>query len=441
MKIESIQFTKKTSSINTSNKNDSGEDFSKIFAQISNTKNQGKTQPKNIRPKEEGKVKKEDDKDTKNDINKDINEDINPLGLYLNMTFIENQEDLNTIDPSVLESLGEEIDIESNDLQIPINEDMVVFDENIKDPEEQVSQVIGNSMEEDGFKEIHEKALTENKTIDIEDMNKDISKDERILFSKEVDGINSPKDTSKEIKDDFGKLQDKNFKQKEIPREESIAITKKPIEDENLKVKNMPKIEKIFNHDINIIGKDSIQNSSWLDLSMRRFETMIFNPETNLQYTELGMENIENINDSIIRLMETTNTENSSTMKVQLYPKELGYVNITLKLEEGKMIAKILVDNNHVKQLFANSMNELNSSLIKQNIHVEEVHIDLNPNANGNTNPDGNQNHNSNQAGEFNHNRGRNSTREEMVNHVERTIESSVIEETGLSTKEISILA
>ena len=71
-------------------------------------------------------------------------------------------------------------------------------------------------------------------------------------------------------------------------------------------------------------------------------------------------------------------------MKVKLYPEELGSVDITLTMDEGKLVAKILVDSDHVKQLFANSIEELNQNLLKQNIHIGDVQVDLNNSSSGN---------------------------------------------------------
>lgn len=89
-------------------------------------------------------------------------------------------------------------------------------------------------------------------------------------------------------------------------------------------------------------------------------------------------DNIQKIQDTLVHLMETTTEGKASVVKVKLYPEDLGTVDVTLRMEEGKLTAKILVDSEHVKGLFNGKINELNESLVKQNIHIEKISVDLN---------------------------------------------------------------
>ena len=54
-------------------------------------------------------------------------------------------------------------------------------------------------------------------------------------------------------------------------------------------------------------------------------------------------------------------------------------------MEEGKLIANIMVDNEQIKGMFIKSINELSESLLKQNIQMERINIDLKPNTNSNS--------------------------------------------------------
>lgn len=89
-------------------------------------------------------------------------------------------------------------------------------------------------------------------------------------------------------------------------------------------------------------------------------------------------DNIQKIQDTLVHLMETTTEGKASVVKVKLYPEDLGTVDVTLRMEEGKLTAKILVDSEHIKGLFNGKINELNESLVKQNIHIEKISVDLN---------------------------------------------------------------
>lgn len=125
------------------------------------------------------------------------------------------------------------------------------------------------------------------------------------------------------------------------------------------------------------------------------FKAEMFNlqPETKeVQNTEpkvqekpiepaVAKENIQRLNDSIIKLIETTTVDNKSVMKVKLYPEELGTLDLTLEIQEGKLIAKITVDNESVKQLFCDKLGELNQNLTKQNINIQEFKVEVKPEA------------------------------------------------------------
>lgn len=109
--------------------------------------------------------------------------------------------------------------------------------------------------------------------------------------------------------------------------------------------------------------------------------------------SQLDSHNMETIKASIIESMKVTKMEGSSLMEVQLHPKELGKVHIELKLEEGRISGRILVDNSSVKDLFVNSLGDLTSSLKKHDINMDNLDIDLNKNYNS-FNQDPNTNHN-----------------------------------------------
>ena len=100
---------------------------------------------------------------------------------------------------------------------------------------------------------------------------------------------------------------------------------------------------------------------------------------------KLSSENVQKLNDTIIQLLETTKEGDTSVLKVKLYPENLGRVDVSVKMEEGKLIANIMVDNEQIKGMFTKSINELSESLLKQNIQMERINIDLKPNTNSNS--------------------------------------------------------
>lgn len=178
-----------------------------------------------------------------------------------------------------------------------------------------------------------------------------------------------------------------------------------------------------------------VQENKWLSNPIREFGKTNFSSNISAEKPELFGENIQAVNDSIIELVETNTVGDSSIMKVRLNPKELGTVNITLKMEEGKLVAKILVDSSYVKELFAGKINELNEGLNKHNIFIEKIQIDLN------TNLEHNLNSNSNPGKDFNQNNKKHYNRDKLTRFSEKPISEVMIGRVDVGLGAISILA
>lgn len=170
-----------------------------------------------------------------------------------------------------------------------------------------------------------------------------------------------------------------------------------------------------------------LRENQWTNLLSREVQknNMESHIEAEFQEEVLSTENIVRVSESIIKLMETSTQGDTKVMKVKLYPEELGNVDITLKMEEGQLIAKILVDNDHVRQLFTNNIQELNQNLIRQNIHIGDMQVDLNNNSHGNQEQDG--------RNQFKPNKS--------INIGDRSIRETSSREVRVSPGEISVLA
>lgn len=126
-------------------------------------------------------------------------------------------------------------------------------------------------------------------------------------------------------------------------------------------------------------------NLSPVEIQNNTMEPILETQVADFQDSSLISENIERVSESIIKLMEVESQGDTKVMKVKLHPEELGHVDIILKMEEGKLIANILVDNDGARQLFNNNIQELSQNLIKQNIHIGDMNVDLNNNSQGNS--------------------------------------------------------
>lgn len=205
----------------------------------------------------------------------------------------------------------------------------------------------------------------------------------------------------------------------------------KPIIQEEPKVIKAKEEESLITKD-----KDrDVQENKWTNNPIRDFGKSSFNSKISIEDPVLFVDNIQAVNDSIIELVETNTIGDSSIMKVRLNPEELGTVNITLKMEEGKLVAKILVDSDYVKQLFAGKINELSEGLSRQNINIEKIQIDLN------TNLDHNLNSNSNAGRDFNQNTKKHYNQDQTIKFAKKPIIEVMTRSADIGLGKISILA
>ena len=129
--------------------------------------------------------------------------------------------------------------------------------------------------------------------------------------------------------------------------------------------------------------------------SLEKLETS-FKLEQQDPGIKTNQDNIIKVQDTMIKLLETTREGETTSMKISLQPENLGKVDIGLKMEGGKLTASILVENNQVRDLFTIKLGELNQSLAKQNLIIDKIQVqvkDQGPSLEMNMNQQGNFNH------------------------------------------------
>jgi hypothetical protein len=89
-------------------------------------------------------------------------------------------------------------------------------------------------------------------------------------------------------------------------------------------------------------------------------------------------DNIQRISDAVLELKDLKVDVEENTLRVELYPEELGHVDISLKMEEGRLVARILVENEQILDLFNKNLNQLNGKLLRHHINLERLEVDLN---------------------------------------------------------------
>ena len=111
----------------------------------------------------------------------------------------------------------------------------------------------------------------------------------------------------------------------------------------------------------------------------------------NLQEVESSMspQNLQNIQDTMIQFMKVSKEGDASVMKVRLYPEELGSIDISLKFQNGKLMADIVVQSESIKEMFLNGSSLLNKNLLEQNIPIKNINVTVNENLNSFENSSG----------------------------------------------------
>lgn len=408
MKIDNLQVPKGYTKTKASNTKEQKEDFSKLLSgEINNTKK--------VNVKEEKvEVKVVDSGMEDVEIDEETIESINTLLMFINMPLLE--ENIGEI----AELGGEKLAELNNVSSISLN---LVDVDNVNVPVDLIDSVVSESFVLENL--IGREILVENKMLENEEtinLGDKLVQEPAILDKNivgRVENIAKPEHIVKL------EINDKNL---------SIVQEVNPINE--VKAISPEELTKIEDFDLNnlldeevldIKKEEPIEVNKWLNNNLQGTQKVNVANEIDQQPKVLSKDNMQNINDSIIQLMETTTEGNTNVMKVQLYPEELGAVNITLKMEDGKLIAKILVDDDYIKQLFTGKIEQLNNSLIKQNINMEEIFVELNSNSNPNSESGKNNSNFSNQNKAF--------------DLIEDSMEETRIEEIKLKQGELNILA
>lgn len=88
-------------------------------------------------------------------------------------------------------------------------------------------------------------------------------------------------------------------------------------------------------------------------------------------------QNIEKIEASMVKMIQSVKEGDTSKMTVTLEPEALGKVNLDLKMENGRMTARIFVENNQVREMFDGKLGELTTNLQKHNINVDKIQLQV----------------------------------------------------------------
>ena len=145
-------------------------------------------------------------------------------------------------------------------------------------------------------------------------------------------------------------------------------------------------------------------------------------------------QNIDKVEASMLKLIQTVKEGDATKMTVTLEPESMGKVDLDLRMENGKISARIFVENNHVREMFDGKLQELATNLQKHNINLEKIQLQT---IHGTENKQMDMGH----QGSFSRDQGR-GTWQNNQNYIFRRIEETMATGYGEKSQEgLSILA
>ncbi|MEW8973761.1 MAG: flagellar hook-length control protein FliK [Tissierellaceae bacterium] len=366
MKIENIQVSNMDTKFKPQGKGKGTAMFSEVLSNIMDNEGQSKTENLDL---------ESDIVDIVEDVEEDNEENsMEIMSLGLNMIFPISREDIENVgDLGELEQTIALDEIQLGDIPLGVETEEISQRENLILDEGEVTPFMEELIIQDSdiFQDSDITLTSQESNLDLESM--DIVEDSMPSLENVKLGRNSVEEQVPIQRDEISNRATSTVdKAADMKIEEDISL------DDGRGIKSF--------RDFNLEEKEvQIEDNKFKAIPMEKdhVESMTSKVNLDLQQNTLSRENMEIVNHSIMELVESVEEKGTSTIKIKLHPEEFGSVDITLSMDEGKLIAKILVDNDHVKQLFARSMEELNQNLLKQDIHIGDVHVDLNNNSNG----------------------------------------------------------
>ena len=242
------------------------------------------------------------------------------------------------------------------------------------------------------------------------DVLENINEENSIVFEQDLDALKETIEMGYKqlsIEESLEKYQPTSYTDKTIKMNKPIYSNMEDPKEDSFKSESIAMEEEPIPKAVSLNPKDEVKNieNDEIDLYKNPIQSLRvekaytnesnneFNTSRNIDFND----NIQNVNDTIVDLMDLRTKGEDHTMKVKLYPEELGYIDVTLKMEEGKLVARILVENEQVRKLFNDHIHQLNNKLVEQEISLERVDVDLNLNTNSQSNSNNNQNSRQNQ--------------------------------------------
>lgn len=131
-----------------------------------------------------------------------------------------------------------------------------------------------------------------------------------------------------------------------------------------------------FNEEVHTT-KDEIDNKTKWDLQVQKsFENVSTSRlENNVKNLNPEIKNLESIKNAIIDIQKPKTDGDIASINIRLKPDNLGQLSIDLKVENGDLKAIMMVQSESTKNAILNKIDELSSSLMKQNITISKFEV------------------------------------------------------------------
>ena len=131
----------------------------------------------------------------------------------------------------------------------------------------------------------------------------------------------------------------------------------------------------------NISAKNQFnQNGQFSDLmGQTSQQSSGINESSSAKMTTAVGNNMAGVIEQITERMQVSQP-GKNQINIQLEPESLGKVNIQLKVENGEVLAKLIVESQQVKGYLEQNINGLRSNLVRQGFNIDQIYVESNDN-------------------------------------------------------------
>jgi flagellar hook-length control protein FliK len=214
------------------------------------------------------------------------------------------------------------------------------------------------------IKRINDGKIAGNISLNKNDINNDNNLD---THKKNIIEIKEDRINQENIEIEFSKVQKVN---KNSSLEENLNLDFTQYEDEDLQ-----KLEKEF------FGMNEM-NENGSSINLQNFNVLKSSQGIKNISSSLNLKQVSNINpndilEQITKKSKLIIDKDNSSMEIKLEPEHLGKLTLKVVLERGILSAKFIAENDDVKSVIENNMEELKNNLLEQGLNIQSLSVSV----------------------------------------------------------------